>query len=371
MLLVPPPRGSFNPCCAGCGFQTRVLCRSCNLTYEFQSLLCWMWVSDCQGRDTRDDRRAVSILVVLDVGFRLYGHLRPGIDTSCFNPCCAGCGFQTYACPHVYYTGDKFQSLLCWMWVSDFIRKALITHKPRVSILVVLDVGFRHPVVPGRGGPGGVSILVVLDVGFRLWTAGGISDGGRRCFNPCCAGCGFQTLSNADILVSSLSFQSLLCWMWVSDVVGSHARTSRWSFQSLLCWMWVSDVVGSHARTSRWSFQSLLCWMWVSDDPTPQGCAGDHEVSILVVLDVGFRLQVAGRRVGRVNVSILVVLDVGFRRTIPDPYVAPPDVSILVVLDVGFRHDVPVDDGRTAGRVSILVVLDVGFRLLGRHSSPH
>ena len=80
--------------------------------------------------------------------------------------------------------------------------------------------------------------------------------------------------------------------------------------------------------------------MWVSDGQEGRGTNHQGGVSILVVLDVGFRLlQPAAPRL-------------------------LPDVSILVVLDVGFRHEAIVRDDRVAGYVSILVVLDVGFRHL-------
>ena len=77
--------------------------------------------------------------------------------------------------------------------------------------------------------------------------------------------------------------------------------------------------------------------MWVSDSDTGEHLWTPNKVSILVVLDVGFRLLSDNVDVSIRNVSILVVLDVGFRLAPPDVCLEGAPVSILVVLDVGFR----------------------------------
>ena len=213
--MSPSRSSSFNPCCAGCGFQTASARSQAKKYLEFQSLLCWMWVSDIPTTN----------------------HNYPPRPR--FNPCCAGCGFQTIESLVGALPDSVFQSLLCWMWVSDTLGCFCGITYHHVSILVVLDVGFRHVVRVLVGCLLDVSILVVLDVGFR----------------------------------PSIS-------------IGMPAREL---FQSLLCWMWVSDLcVKYHNLAARY-------------------------VSILVVLDVGFRHVRDVTNTAGARVSILVVLDVGFR----------------------------------------------------------
>ena len=87
-----------------------------------------------------------------------------------FNPCCAGCGFQTGH--HRQSTGPvPLVSILVVLDVG--FRRDCGCHdwiQQDVSILVVLDVGFRLPSVTDWTVDGHVSILVVLDAGFRPWS---------------------------------------------------------------------------------------------------------------------------------------------------------------------------------------------------------
>ena len=80
------------------------------------------------------------------------------------------------------------------------------------------------------------------------------------------------------------------------------------------------------------------------------------------MLDVGFRPATHPVDLHPDGVSILVVLDVGFRHPSDAVYtISAGHVSILVVLDVGFRPQVWLEEAGRCPRVSILGMLDVGL----------
>ena len=212
--MMPPATPCFNPCCAGCGFQTHVTLQ------PFRSMSCFNPCCAGCGFQTfkhLGNGRApkVSILVVLDVGFRRSPTRSTRGTRPSFNPCCAGCGFQT----RLQATGNRPNQGFnpCCAGCGFQTRRIQPRNGGRVvSILVVLDVGFRHHDDDGDGIMVYVSILVVLDVGFRR-------SGRRRSVQP-------------------RGFQSLLCWMWVSDL----GDAKRWLEQNYVSILVVLDVGFRH-----------------------------------------------------------------------------------------------------------------------------
>ena len=186
--------GSFNPCSIGFGIQTK------RLSESFRGY------------------RSVSILVLLDLGFRHSIPNRISFASYSFNPCSIGFGIQTI-----------------YQWYVPFFDCY-------VSILVLLDLGFRP-------------------------------------------------LERKNRWSSWYGFQSLFYWIWDSDIPANVSGTKYLiKFQSLFYWIWDSDNSESigicliHKR-----FQSLFYWIWDSDQIFhlfPEILIG---VSILVLLDLGFR----------------------------------------------------------------------------------
>ena len=68
------------------------------------------------------------------------------------------------------------------------------------------------------------------------------------------------------------------------------------TFQSLLLWMTVVDVLACPLAGTRLGFQSLLLWMTVVDDAFGPVAVGLPDVSILVVVDDGRRHDSTGHR---------------------------------------------------------------------------
>ncbi len=158
----------FNPCCAGRGIRSKSKSMSFFQAFEFQSLLCWTW-----------DSKFPNQPVVFE-------------NVHCFNPCCAGRGIRSIGFVWFSYgLSTGFQSLLCWTWDSKELQLCLCRQSLRVSILVVLDVGFE------------VYSLTILAVQLTS-------------FNPCCAGRGIRRQKLLPYLDKIMTFQSLLCWTWDS-----------------------------------------------------------------------------------------------------------------------------------------------------------
>ncbi len=54
-------------------------------------------------------------------------------------------------------------------------------------------------------------------VGFSFWTRLKSGNNAVHSFNPCCVGFSFWTILAARLQLSSLRFQSLLCWIFLLD----------------------------------------------------------------------------------------------------------------------------------------------------------
>ncbi len=234
--------------------------------YRFQSLFCWRRDSDIKKVNSTVIWYYVSILVLLEKGFRQRCFLYLLFPQYRFNPCFVGEGIQTIFGKQAWFQPSEFQSLFCWRRDSDksirvfqtlhpkcfnpcFVGEGIQTWLDRtemkirvaVSILVLLEKGFRlNPSVPitprifsfqslfcwrrdsdvfrhwliGLSLP--VSILVLLEKGFR-------HDQLRRnliridSFNPCFVGEGIQTFDPFGECHYVLLFQSLFCWRRDSD----------------------------------------------------------------------------------------------------------------------------------------------------------
>ena len=109
-----------------------------------------------------------------------------------------------------------------------------------VSILVIVDLPFRHICAISFTLLPLVSILVIVDLPFRPW--------------------------EEPSFCSAIKFQSLLLWICLSDRAAFFIYSSKSMFQSLLLWICLSDAI-DYKRIAH----------------------GPH-VSILVIVDLPFRL---------------------------------------------------------------------------------
>jgi len=160
----------------------------------------------------------VSILDLLEVGFRL-ANFRKGLPVYyCFNP---------------WFVGSRIQT------------------SPTSTLLLSRSI---------------VSILDLLEVGFRPKSTA-ISIRRSFCFNPWFVGSRIQTGWWPGRLEFASLFQSLICWKSDSDESGRAERPDAFRFQSLICWKSDSD----------------MCCFWYS--------ILISIVSILDLLEVGFRLR--------------------------------------------------------------------------------
>ena len=103
-------------------------------------------------------------------------------------------------------------------------------------------------------------------------------------------------------MVFSIGFQSLLFWMLVGDCpLGKSFQNSLLSrFQSLLFWMLVGDTpITVDGMNPKYEFQSLLFWMLVGDPGFFLHLCKIVEVSILIILDVGWRRKRSNRKCRR------------------------------------------------------------------------
>ena len=135
---------SFNPCFSGYGIQTATGRVYEDYSLEFQSLFFWIWNSDYRSPLTVWTLNLVSILVFLDMEFR---PLVLTISMACasgFNPCFSGYGIQTENFSFKSGGNFLFQSLFFWIWNSDITIKKDQEFEEKVSILVFLDMEFRH-----------------------------------------------------------------------------------------------------------------------------------------------------------------------------------------------------------------------------------
>jgi len=311
----------------------------------FQSLICWKSDSDSIGVANWPGSGVVSILDLLEVGFRLYS-----FGTICLD----------------FFV---FQSLICWKSDSDLVWWQWWLYLSWVSILDLLEVGFRQKQYLHQAFRHTVSILDLLEVGFRRKLCSWDSTiwGG---FNPWFVGSRIQTLTS---WIGSVFCGGFNPWFVGSRIqTRQNLRTSRrrTAFQSLICWKSDSDM----------AFSEMMDF-WA------------NFVSILDLLEVGFRLIAwfsvpspnpgfnpwfVGSRIQTVHtqsgqgqcpcVSILDLLEVGFRLGRPAPQPKSSFyVSILDLLEVGFRPVTPVVN-HIVVLVSILDLLEVGFRL---RPAPH
>ena len=139
--------------------------------------------------------------------------------------------------------------------------------KTKVSILVLMDVGLKPRASQSFSAEIFVSILVLMDVGLKP------SSGKIRTLRRCL-------------------FQSLFWWMLV-----------------LNCLQICTDL--------QWfkQFQSLFWWMLVLNNIVPICIGVESTVSILVLMDVGLKLNFFFKHIVIPSVSILVLMDVGLKQS--------------------------------------------------------
>ena len=105
--------------------------------------------------------------------------------TTCLNPCCSG-----------------YRSATCYRYNRQIQLRL-------VSILVVVDIGLRPPVLGVKGLRYNVSILVVVDIGLRQHLLA-VMCAGAHGLNPCCSGYRSATYSNCLVLSTKDKTVSIL-----------------------------------------------------------------------------------------------------------------------------------------------------------------
>ena len=143
----------------------------------FQSLFFWIWNSDLCCRERKGLHQVVSILVFLDMEFRLEESPLGNIATRKFQSLFFWIWNSDLWYEFEFPLPRGFQSLFFWIWNSDNRYQETTSLLSEVSILVFLDMEFR------------------LDIqAFMLWFL--------LSFNPCFSGYGIQTC-----------FRSYWCWV--------------------------------------------------------------------------------------------------------------------------------------------------------------
>jgi len=232
-----------------------------------------------------------------------------------------------------------------------------------VSILDLLEVGFRLTWWRRGKCRHRVSILDLLEVGFRrLQIDQQIAD--LQSFNPWFVGSRIQTNIRVKIYLPSIWFQSLICWKSDSDrnvinqppgagsgfnpwFVGSRIQTIFFRANTITNMSFNPWFVGSRIQTLiiRWNGMNLM------------------EVSILDLLEVGFRLG---------KVGSFAAAKIAFQSLIC--WKSDSDILCRFQSDwrcrrfnpwfVGSRIQTRISspDGKRTNPVSILDLLEVGFR---------
>jgi len=183
-----------------------------------------------------------------------------------FNPCFAGFPFRTKLNYKYYPSPEEFQSLFCWISLSD---------KDTLASIGNAFTGFQ-------------SLFCWISLSDYP-RSNGLRICFGNCFNPCFAGFPFRTRLSWSIKMSAFWFQSLFCWISLSDWSTSNGDSGSFKeFQSLFCWISLSDLQYNHQTQRLQQFQSLFCWISLSDYCNEIEQIILTPVSILVLLDFPF-----------------------------------------------------------------------------------
>ncbi len=209
----------------------------------------------------------VSILVLLDWGWR-----RHGAGVTALEPC-------------------GFQSLFCWIGDGGQRWHSGRHGRTGVSILVLLDWGWRHI--------GGGTFPIQLR-GFQslfCW----IGDGGNRSEHQAPSAKGFQSLfcwigdggvPQVTTGETESGFQSLFCWIGDGGQCSYyHLRWYSHRFQSLFCWIGDGGALPLRVGRLRQCFNPCSVGLGMAAITWLKGVLETVLVSILVLLDWGWRLH--------------------------------------------------------------------------------
>ena len=183
-----------------------------------------------------------------------------------FNPCFSGYGIQTInlVCCKIYCR--KFQSLFFWIWNSDFNSFKPFTLLSEVSILVFLDMEFRLHYWQG---------LQAL----------------QSSFNPCFSGYGIQTPFSLFARVQYTCFNPCFSGYGIQTPEPVIRCGRNTGFNPCFSGYGIQTGTGRNFQRVWWKFQSLFFWIWNSDRSGDQTLPVTQDVSILVFLDMEFRLH--------------------------------------------------------------------------------
>ena len=159
-----------------------------------------------------------------------------------FDPCFAGFPFRTVGYVKEFLKTYKVSILV----LLDFPfgrrnqRRQVLRRQREVSILVLLDFPFGPEALLT------IKLFIVFQSLFCWISLSDISIVTLQClkprFNPCFAGFPFRTENHNPHQPQLQQFQSLFCWISLSDYKTHPApRGSRRQFQSLFCWISLSD----------------------------------------------------------------------------------------------------------------------------------
>ncbi len=284
------------------------------------------------------------------------------MPVNCFNPCFVGEGIQTAQSQNVYRPDLCFNPCFVGEGIQTKRKPETIRFITPVSILVLLEKGFRlSDLISVVWNPFGFNPCFVGE-GIQTKIRA-ICDVSRDSFNPCFVGEGIQTIGSAYV---DLKLQK------VSILVLLEKGFRRWSRcrskNSGVCFN--PCFVGEGIQTERvrpfigvaMMFQSLFCWRRDSDCPWASRAADCGRVSILVLLEKGFRLQQWSLSAYSIPSFNPCFVGEGIQTLIPLIFLSYNIwVSILVLLEKGFR---PKEEQakNSLKYVSILVLLEKGFR---------
>ena len=183
----------------------------------------------------------------------------------CFNPCYVGFSFRTRQNNgNLTIYKIVFQSLLCWIFFSDTLEKSILKKNKWSFNPCYVGFSFR--------------------TSFSTITPSFLAS-----FNPCYVGFSFRTLPGDHIYCAMWVFQSLLCWIFFSDITETEVKP-RFNCVSILVMLDFLFGRVSNAITTLLiaAFQSLLCWIFFLDVLNDFVIIFASLVSILVMLDFLF-----------------------------------------------------------------------------------
>ena len=183
-----------------------------------------------------------------------------------------------------------------------------------------------------------------------------------NCFNPCFSGCWSATRGWWVNWAGCHCFNPCFSGCWSATVVKRGSELLQQCFNPCFSGCWSATTSKFNSQLQQLCFNPCFSGCWSATLPLEYLFQG-HNVSILVLVDVGLRLEGCETFIGSLlcfNPCFSGCWSATGWRTLV--YLQPSWVSILVLVDVGLRQYKRWYHRCRELSVSILVLVDVGLR---------